>query len=131
MRNELIESQIFEKVNYTLTPLEKGEYENCLFLSCDFSNSDFSSFFKLNLKKTGFKNFSLKEVDFAESNLTSAVFDNCDLFDAKFDNTILEKADFRTAVNYALDLEKNTMKGARFSKEGIIGLLSKYKLDVQ
>ena len=187
---ELIENETFEKVNYILKPLDKAEYENCIFHNCDFSDSDlkgiiftecefkgcnlsmvkpfgsaykavrfmdckilglhfelcnpllfevsfencaldFSSFFKQNLKKTGFINCSLKGVDFTESNLSGATFDNCDLFDAKFDNTILEKSDFRTALNYAFDLEKNAVKGAKFSKDGVIGLLYKYKLDIQ
>lgn len=33
---ELIEDQTFEKINYTISPLLKGEYENCQFNNCDF-----------------------------------------------------------------------------------------------
>lgn len=111
-------------------PFEKCEtflfavaFENCVL--------NLSSFYKLNLKKTTFKNCSLKEADFTECNLTEALFLNCDLAGTRFERTILEKADFRSSYNYSLDPELNRIKKARFSHDGISGLLHKYDIVVE
>jgi len=63
--------------------------------------------------------------------LSSGVFDNCDLSMAVFENTNLEKADFTTSYNYDIDPEKNRMKKAKFSQNGLHGLLLKYDLVVR
>jgi uncharacterized protein YjbI with pentapeptide repeats len=89
-----------------------------------------SSFFKLKLKNTRFIKCSLHEVDFTEADLTSSVFENCDLQRTIFSNTILEKADFRTAFNYSIDPEVNRIKKAKFSLPGVLGLLSKYAIEI-
>jgi uncharacterized protein YjbI with pentapeptide repeats len=70
----------------------------------------------------------LQEPDFTECDLTDSLFDNCDLTRATFDNTVIEKADFRTSYNYTIDPEINRIKKARFSINGISGLLEKYDL---
>ena len=108
------------------------EHSNPFMFALSFDNCtlNLSSSYKLNLKKTEFKNCSLQEVDFSEADLTSAVFDNCDLFKVAFDRTVLEKVDFRTAFNYAFDPEKNRIKKAKFSIKGAIGLLKKYDIDI-
>jgi uncharacterized protein YjbI with pentapeptide repeats len=90
-----------------------------------------SSFFKLNLKKTNFIETDLSQVDFTESNLTEAKFVACNLYQALFSQTMLEKADLRTAVNFSIDPEQNRIKKARFSIEGLQGLLHKYDLQVE
>jgi len=90
-----------------------------------------SSFYKMLLKNTNFKDTALKEVDFVESNLTGANFSGCDLSGALFENTILEKADFRNAFNYIIDPEINQINGAKFSSSGIAGLLSKYNIEIE
>lgn len=96
----------------------------------DACTLNFSSFYRRPLKNTEFKNCVLHEVDFTEANLTSASFAGSDLQRALFDNTVLEKADFRTAVNFSIDPEKNRVKKARFSREGLAGLLEKYNLHI-
>ena len=182
-----IEDKILEKTDFTSVALEKGDYEGCSFVNCNFLASDISeihfidcaftgcnlgnanitqtafrdvkfkdckllglhfetsnhflfsvqfencmlnlaSFHKLKLKKIEFHNSSLHEVDFAGADLTSAVFNNCDLQRAVFEQTILEKADFRTSFNYSIDPEINKIKKARFSIDGLPGLLSKYDI---
>ena len=87
-----------------------------------------SSFFRLKLRKTKFKNCQMEGVDFGESDLTDAVFDNSNLLQAIFDNSILEKADFRTAQNISLDPERNKLKKAKFAQSNIAGLLDKYQI---
>jgi uncharacterized protein YjbI with pentapeptide repeats len=73
----------------------------------------------------------LQDVDFAEADLTAAVFDNCNLIQAIFDRTILEKADLLTSYNYFIDPETNNIKKAKFSIDGVIGLLAKYDITIE
>ena len=49
---------------------------------------------------------------------------------ARFGSTILAKADFTTAINLMLDPEMNTLKKAKFSVNGLPGLLLKYDLKI-
>ena len=61
---------------------------------------------------------------------TNTLFDNCDFKRATFEKTNIEKADFRNAHNYSIDLEQNRFKKAKFSKEGIVGLLGQYDVEI-
>ena len=90
-----------------------------------------SSFCKLKLKNTKFKNSKLHEVDFTEVDLTGSVFENCDLNRAIFEKTNLESVDFRTAYNYSIDPELNRIKKAKFSVSGLAGLLDKYNIEIE
>lgn len=111
---------LFEKCNEFLFSIE---LENCIL--------NHSSFFKLNLKKMKFINCSLQEVDFTEADLSSALFRACDLRGATFEKTILDRADLRTAYQYSLDPEANSIKKAKFSLEGVVGLLNKYNIEIE
>ncbi len=77
-----------------------------------------------------FTECKLDEVDFTESDLTNSIFKNCDLTRTIFSNTNLEGSDFRTAENYSIDPEGNRITRAKFSKEGVIGLLDKYNIKI-
>lgn len=102
-----------------------------LTFSFDNCQLNHASFYKLKIRKTLFKNCQLQETDFAEADLTEVVFDNCDLLLASFDRTQLGKADFRTAYNYTIDPENNTIKKAKFAIWGIPGLLHKYDIVIE
>ncbi len=189
MRDNYTEGQTFEKIDLTATQFTKGEYEECTFISCNFSGADlsstrftdctfrecnmgnakfggtvlnnitfigckllglhfgdcdrvifsvsfsdcilnYSSFFKMPLKKTMFRNCQIHEADLTEADLSAATLDNCDLHKTVFERTNLEKADLRTAYNYSIDPEKNKVKKARFSVQGLPGLLHKYDIVV-
>jgi fluoroquinolone resistance protein len=97
-------------------------FDNCIL--------NHSSFYKIKIKKTVFRNCQLQETDFTEADLTGAVFDACDLLKAIFDHTVLEKADFRNAYNYLIDPEINRLRKAKFSLQGIPGLLAKYDIEI-
>ena len=119
------------------TALREAKFKDCKLLGLHFDDcSDFlfevdfencilnlSSFYKLKIKDTKFKDCILHEVDFTEADLTGALFDNCDMRGATFEHSVLEKADFRTAYNYSFDPELNRIRKARFSRMGIAGLL--------
>ena len=102
-------------------------------LSFSFDNCmlNHSSFYKRKLKKIVFKNCQLHETDFAESDITGSLLDNCDLMGAVFNQTIMEKSDFQTSYNYSINPEENRIRGAKFSLQGVAGLLDKYKIVIK
>ena len=102
-------------------------------LKMSFTNCQlgFSSFRELNMNGTYFKNCTLEEVNFSNTVLTSAVFESSVLKNTIFDQSILEKVDFRTAKYLRIDPDVNKLKGAKFSKENVIGLLDKYKISIE
>jgi hypothetical protein len=53
------------------------------------------------------------------------------LDNAIFNDSQLAGADFRTAFNYKIDPEFNPMKKAKFSAQGIVGLLDKYDIKIE
>ena len=127
------------------TSFKTVKFSNCKLLGLNFSDCNvflfsvgfeycllnLSSFYKLKLKGTKFRNCNLQEVDFTETDLTNAAFDNCDLERAIFERTILEKADFRTAYHYSIDPTVNRIKKARFSGNGLAGLLDKFNIVIE
>lgn len=125
----------FREVRFRECKLMGLHFENCnpFLFSIDFDHCklNLSSFYQLNLKRTRFRNSALQEVDFTESDLSGSLFDNCDLSGALFENSILEKTDFRSAYNYTINPEINRMKKARFSLQGVVGLLEKYGIEVE
>jgi len=139
----------FTGCNLSTTKLNTTAFRDCIFKDCklmglQFSICDdflftatfencllnFSSFYKMKLKRIVFKNCNLGEVDFTGADLSASLFHHCDLAKALFENSILEKADFRTAYNYSIDPEVNKLKKAKFSTSGIAGLLDKYDLEI-
>lgn len=90
-----------------------------------------SVFIQLKLKNTRFMDCQLREVDFGACDLTNADFSGSDLNSATFENTILEGADFRSAYNFSIDPELNKLRKARFSTQGLAGLLRKYQIVIE
>jgi uncharacterized protein YjbI with pentapeptide repeats len=82
----------------------------------------------MKMPKTKFTNCGLQEVDFSEAVLTASQFEKCDLSGAIFDSTNLEAADLRTSFNYSINPQTNKIRKARFSLEGVVGLL--YTFDI-
>lgn len=140
---------VFSGCNLSLTKLNKTGMQDVKFVGCKMLGLHFdavnefglglsfencllnhSSFYNRKLKKTVFKGCALQECDFTRCDLTAVQFNECDLLSATFDDTILEKTDFRTAYNYSLDPEKNRIKKARFSTNGLAGLLQKYDIEI-
>lgn len=98
------------------------------FDGCQLNHSAFS---KTKIKKMHFRNSQLQGVDFSETDLSGAVFEYCDLLDAVFDFSVLEGTDFRTAYNYSIDPQTNKIKKAKFSMDGIKGLLDKFDIRIE
>lgn len=92
---------------------------------------DYASFANKKMPKTKFNSCSMKEVSFIGTNLSNSVFDNCNLENAVFNDTQLKEVNFLTAYNYKIDPEFNPMRKAKFSMQGIPGLLDKYDIKIQ
>jgi uncharacterized protein YjbI with pentapeptide repeats len=126
------------------TGLKTINFRNCKLLGIQFHTCDdflfgvnfqdctldYASFANKKMQKTKFNGSSLKEVTFIGTDLTNASFENCNVERAIFNDSILNAADFSSAFNYSIDPEFNSMKKARFSSEGIAGLLDKYDIKI-
>ena len=135
----------FSQVKLDGSGLKNISFTGCKLIGVDFSVAsnflfavsfadcmlDYSIFLKKNMKGTTFRNSSVKSAIFEECNLSNATFDGCNLANTSLIRNNLQQADFRTAAEYSLDLEMNKAKGARFSYPGVLGLLSKYDIDIE
>lgn len=92
---------------------------------------DYSSFANKKMPKTKFTGSSMKDVTFVGTNLSNSIFANCNLDGAVFNDTQLKEVDFTTSYNYKIDPEFNPMRKAKFSAQGIPGLLEKYDIKIQ
>lgn len=90
-----------------------------------FLNSvlDYSSFYGLSLKEMEMRGCRAEDVDFRESDLSGADLRESDFSKSLFRNTDLSNADFTLAQNYTIDINVNTLKGAKFSRYEAIRLL--------
>lgn len=127
------------------TAFRDVRFSNCKMIGVKFNEVDpfllqfsfkdcqlnYASFYQLKIPNTKFDKCNLEEVDFTESNLNSAILSNCNLKNTIFEHTNLEKVDFRTAMSFQFNPEENQLKGAKFNKENVYGLLSKYKLIIE
>ena len=133
--NAIVKDTAFKDVNFINCKMLGIKFNECDPFLLQFTFTDcqlnFSSFYQLKILNTNFMKCSLQEVDFTESILKRTVFDQCDFKGAIFERTNLEKSDFRTAFNFNINPEKNDLKGAKFSKHNLSGLLVDYKIVVE
>ncbi len=124
----------FQECTFDRCKLIGIAWESCnsFLLSFEFNycQLNLGSFYQLNLKTSRFLECELHEVDFSESNLEGIQLENCDLKGAIFNESNLRKTNFETASNYSINLEANKVKGAKFSSDGLAGLLEQYQLDI-
>jgi fluoroquinolone resistance protein len=127
------------------TLLNGIQFHECKLIGIDFSECnpfivalhfqkcklELVSFCQMNLKGTLFKECQLHENDFSHTNLTDASFIHCDLLYSHFERTNLTNSDLRTAINYVIDPELNTVKGAKVTHAGLPGFLLKYRLQIE
>ncbi len=100
---DTIFDQIFEKRDFTLEPLEKGDYERCTFSQCNFASADIShiqfsecAFANCNMSMVKVMETSLRDVRFRDCKLMGVAFGNCSnfLFSVGFENCILNLSSF-------------------------------------
>lgn len=101
MNKEYIYDTDFKGENYTNQPLKKGEYENCTFADCIFSNTDLS---EVIFSECEFENCDLSLAKLRNTAFRSVKFKNCKLLGLHFDDCshFLLSFDFEACVlNYA------------------------------
>jgi uncharacterized protein YjbI with pentapeptide repeats len=131
--------------DFNQSTLNNVSFKNCKILGVSFGKChdfifevsfdncvlDYSSFEKRKMPKTSFLRSSLKGTDFGLADMKQCRFVESDLTEAIFYNTNLQEADFSTAYNYTIDPDENNIKKARFSREGLTGLLYKYNIIIE
>jgi fluoroquinolone resistance protein len=94
---------IFEKQDFNIHPLQKGDYENCRFTGCIFSGADLSDinfseciFSDSDLSLAGMNNTALRNVSFRGCKMLGIQFGKCNafLFSAGFENCMLDHSSF-------------------------------------
>ena len=133
--NAIVKDSAFKDVNFINCKMIGVKFNevNPFLLQMSFKDCqlNFSSFYQLKIPNTKFTKCNLEEVDFTETNLTNSLFDKCELKRTIFDQTNIEKSDFRTAFGFEINPDNNRLRGARFSRSSIDGLLFKYKIVIE
>lgn len=119
----------FRAVRFERCKLLGARFDTChtflLAFSFDQCILDLATFHGLRLKGTKFDRCRMRETDLSSADFTNGSFAGCDLGAAIFDRTLLEGADLRGAMNYSIDPATNKIRNARFSPDGLAGLLER------
>ena len=103
MEKTYFQDEKFIKIDFSESPLNVADYENCSFINCNFSNTNLSNinfleceFLGCNLSMAEVLKTGFKEVKFRDCKLVGVYFQNCSefLFKVDFDNCILNLSSF-------------------------------------
>jgi uncharacterized protein YjbI with pentapeptide repeats len=129
-----LEGACLQKVHFSDCKMQGLHFEACnpfLFeVSFERCSLNLSSFYQVKTKGTSFLHCNLQEVDFTEAHFPKAIFDECDLSGALFDHSNLIEADFRTAHSYEINPSINQLKKAKFSRDGLEGLVQSFGINI-
>ncbi len=98
-----VSDQTFKNQNYTKNRLPKGEYENCVFEGCDFSNGYLDNqnfleceFIDCNLSNANITHTTLNEIHFSHCKMMGLKFESLNDFilSLTFDHCILNMSSF-------------------------------------
>ena len=135
MERPYIEEKAFERIVFSDTPLEVGDYEGCSFSSCDLSNADLTefrfidcSFTACNLSNAELTKASFQEVDFKDCKMLglnfekclqlgmALSFDNCQLNHSTFYQVRLSRTRFINCAMQEVDFTQSDLNGAKFEQ---------------
>ena len=129
-----IDDTAFKTVTFRECKLVGLYFEHCHFFLLDLRfercQLHLSSFQKVPLSETVLADCDLREVDFSAADLRRADFSGSTLERAVFYRSQLESADFRRARHYSINPAENRVRGARFHRHGLAGLLHHFELDL-
>lgn len=87
MEEQFIEEKTFKKIDFSVNALDKGEYELCVFLNCNFANADLSKvrfidceFYDCNLSSSHILQTGFQNVLFKDCKMLGLQFDKCSDF---------------------------------------------------
>ncbi len=135
LSNAIVVGTAFRKVRFKECKLLGVRFDTCnaflLALSFERCQLDYATFCDLDLRRTDLGASRMIGVDLSGADLSGATLSGTDLSEAVFDGTKLEGADLRGTRGLIIDPERNRMKGARFSMEGLQGLLLRHGLVIE
>ena len=133
MNRILTEDKSFEKIDFTVKPLPKADYEYCTFLNCNFSNADLSEilfldceFIGCNLSNADLNKTLLRDINFKDYKMLGLrldtcngfglafYFENCALNHSSFYKTNLKKIIFRNSHLHEVDFTEADLTSAVF-----------------
>lgn len=103
MEHIFVEEKTFDKVGFTDNPLQKGEYENCVFSHCNFANSSLAEvrfmecvFVNCNISMVDLSQTVLQDIQFKGCKMLGLHFENCNHFGfaVQFENCLLNHSSF-------------------------------------
>ncbi|MCQ4636587.1 pentapeptide repeat-containing protein [Anaerovorax odorimutans] len=128
--------------NFKFTDATDNRFEGCSVIGMAWNEVEqesnimlpFSAFSDCTLKHNLFVGFKMKKFQFQDCDLIGSSFQQCDLressfrraglTDVSFQQNNLMGADFRDARDYAISLENNKLKKAKFTFPDAVRLLS-------
>lgn len=118
--NLYINQENFKGINYSVTPIKKGEYVECTFTDCNFSEVHVSNivfeecrFINCNFSNAFVKNTSFKTVQFESCKLLGVKFNECNPFLLSFQFTDCQ-LDFSNF--YQLQLQNTVFKNCNLEE---------------
>ena len=110
MNESLVFDKTFKGQDYTKIRLPKAEYENCIFDTCQFSNSDITNttfsecvFIDCDLSNANFTEATIKETEFKNCKILGVNFQSCNPFLLSFN---FEKCILNFSSFYQMKLKK-------------------------
>lgn len=140
---------VFEHCNLNLIHVQDTKFQDCVFLDCQMMGIafekayrvgmelafercqlDHSSFVGLTLPKTRWVDCRLSGVDFSKADLRESDFSGSTLAQAQFFQTRLDKADLRSALDFQIPTQTNSLKKTKICVSGLPGLLTEVGLQI-
>jgi uncharacterized protein YjbI with pentapeptide repeats len=114
-------------VNWTLADWSTNLFgEGLIFQKCSINHS---TFIGLQLKGISIVDCVASNVDFRETDLSKSNLSGTEFSESLFISTNLTEADFRDAINYAINPAKNMLTRAKFSLPEAMSLL--FSMDIE
>lgn len=125
-----IEEQTLDKKDYTTEYLEKGDYEYCTFIRCDFSNSDLSgvnflecTFTDCNLTMVKLEETAFRDTRFNDCKMLGLHFESCNKFGfgVRFEKCTLDHASFYQVKMKNTSFTECRLKETDFTETDLTG----------
>ena len=126
----IFDDKTFENLIYAEKTVNGREFQNCVFKSCDFSNTDLSNnkfiecvFDGCNLSMAKLDRSTLNDITFKNCKILGVNFSECQnfLFSVKFEGCILDFASFMGKKMLKTKFIKCSLKEATFSGANLAG----------
>jgi fluoroquinolone resistance protein len=124
MAETYIQDKTFDGNDFSQIPLTKGEYENCIFTNCNFTDKDLSDFkfidctFKgCNLSLVKLNKTAFRDVKFKDCKMLGLRFDTCNEFGLSFsfDGCQLNHSSF-----YKIKIQKTIFKNSQLQETDFV-----------